>query len=152
MKIDKTMGEYSIQALSDQLYLIIWHRSPESLKIEFDFLKDLRSRLDSAEAPIYFISDLRNGRITNVQTLHQLGQMTTHPNWGGGIAFSQSPLTKVFVRTFTRLIRNPQVQDGICATPEEALAFIENLQPGITKGIDWNTVLQTTSTPRDTSP
>lgn|GEM_PF-832090 len=151
MKNVKPMGEYNIQALSDRLFLIIWHRSPESLKIEFDFLKDLRNRLDNAEAPIYFISDLRNGSITNVQTLHQLGQMTTHPNWGGGIAFSQSPLTKVFVRTFTRLIRNPQVSDGICATPEEALAFLENLQPGITQGIDWNAVLQTDAAPRDAS-
>lgn len=133
--------EYEFTALSDELILIKWFRSPSSPKVEQQYLDDLKHLLDTAKKPVYFISDLRLGRIVTIRTINHLGHLTAHANWGGSTAFSRDPITKVFVGTFQRFTGEQKSRNEMFDTPEQALAFMETLKAGLTEGIDWNMVL-----------
>lgn len=141
------MSDYEFMRLSDELVLISWHRTPSSAKIEQQFVNELRQLLDSATIPQYIISDLRRGRIVTVRILSQLGQLTAHPNIGGSTAFSHDPLTNIFVATFKRLTGKYKSRNETFDTPEEALAFVESLKPGITNNIDWEKIIGKTPAP-----
>jgi len=132
--------DYEILTLSPRLVFIRWHHSPISTT-EKQFLVDLKTLLDEADMPLYFVSDLRKGRIINVQTLQKLAKLADHENWGGSTAFSQSPTTADFVRVFATLAKQSSIKDEHQDTPEGALAYLERLQPGITDGIDWAAIL-----------
>jgi len=138
--------DYEILKLSDELYFIRWLHSPEEgAPSERHFIEDLKTRLDEADKPIYFISDLRLGRINNIKVLRELGKLSQHKHWGGSTAFSSDPLTSVVVGVFSRFAGNEHPEDEIWKIPEEAIAYLESLKPGITTGIDWQTVLQNES-------
>lgn len=133
--------EYEITPLSKELLYIRWTASPEiGSPTENQFLEDLTILLNNAKQPIYFLSDLRKGRISNMQTLWQLAQLAQHENWGGGTAFGNDPITNLLAQAFARFVRRANRQDEIWHTREQALAFLETLKPGITRGIDWSTI------------
>jgi len=135
--------DYEITKLSNELIFIRWHRSPSpSSKVERAFLDELRNMLDEANNPIYFISDLRHGRIINVLTLQRLAEIAQHKNWGGSTAFSSKSTTGDFVRTFAILSRQDEPADEHHDTPEAAVAYLERLKTGITDDIDWVKVLE----------
>lgn len=137
-----TKPDYTIIPLSGNLVYIRWNRSPQrSAPSETKFIKEVRTILDMAEDKIYFISDLRKGRIVNVDVLLKLGQLVLHSHWGGSTAFSSNQLTKVFVDAYSRFAQKEKPQDEIWDTPEEAIGYLESLKEGITQNIDWNTVL-----------
>lgn len=130
---------YVITPLTRTLYYIRWQRQiSESTRNEPDFLDDLKNLLDTAETPIYFLSDLREGRIINHMTLQRLGQLTRHANWGGGAAFSEDPLTRRFVGVFARFSQPEKREGDMWKTPEEAIAYLESLCEGVTEGVDWD--------------
>ena len=136
------MGHYyELLQLSDQLVFIKWHQSPANLQVEQQFLLDIQQALDAADHKIYFLSDLRKGRIITIRTLQTLGALTAHENWGGSAAFSRNLTTKLFVNTFTRLAKATEGKDQMFEKPEDALAFMASLQPGLIDGIDWQTHL-----------
>lgn len=140
----KSEGDaYKIRKLSDELVFIQWYITPAlDSGIEKQFLQELQRLLDESAVPVYFISDLRRGRIVNIQALQQLGELTLHKNWAGSTAFSKDPITSLFVRSFKTFAWQTKSRNEMQATPEEALSFIASLKPGITDDVDWDAVLR----------
>lgn len=144
------MATYSIKAISNRLYLVVWDGVP---KFDEDtgenYLEAIRSIIEGADEPIYFISDLRRGRIASSVTLTKLARILDHPNFGGGTSFSKNPAADIAVSLFRmRALRNRastgEESPEIYEKPEDALAYIESLEPGITQGIRWNDILAST--------
>lgn len=135
--------DYQIIRLSEELVYIRWHRTPRlNSGVDTQFLADLQTLLDEAPKPQYFISDLRHGRITDMRSIRQLGQLTKHKNWAGSSAFSQDPITGILVQSFRTFSPGQlDTNDEIQAVPADALKFLEQLKPGITEGIDWDAVI-----------
>jgi hypothetical protein len=135
--------DYQIIQLSDELIYIRWQRTPKfNSGADAQFLADLQKLLDEATTPQYFISDLRRGRIADMRSIRQLGQLTQHKNWAGSSAFSQDPITSLLVQSFRTFAPGQlATNDEIQAAPADALKFLEQLKPGVTDGIDWNAVI-----------
>jgi hypothetical protein len=133
---------YSIRQLSSELFYIRWHpRSGFNVADEKQFIHDLKVILNHAPDPVYFISDLRQGRITNVAVLNELAHLTRHKHWAGSTAFGKNPLSAIFVNTFSALAGQSRSHKEIYDTPEECLMYLESLRLHLTHGIDWNEVL-----------
>lgn len=133
---------YKMQLLKADLLLIRWHNEAlEGYKSQADYLADLRRYLDAAEQPIYVLSDLRYGKITDVRILQQLGKLTYHPNYGGGTAFSDDISAEIYVGVFSRFASRPKREEGIHANLAEALAYLESLRAGISEEVDWASTL-----------
>ena len=142
MQLEKPPLDYEITQLSDELIFIRWYATPRlGSPSERQFLADLRALLDNTQQPIYFVSDLRNGRIINLSTIQKLGKLFNHTNWGGSTAFSSDPITSMMVGMFSRFAHREKPEDEIWNTPEEALAYLETIKPGLTEGIDWAALL-----------
>jgi hypothetical protein len=60
----------------------------------------MHDMLDSAPQPLYFLSDLRKGRIVGMRAIAELGKCTQHPKWAGSTAFTQNPISRLFVDSF----------------------------------------------------
>ncbi|MAU08698.1 MAG: hypothetical protein CL607_02660 [Anaerolineaceae bacterium] len=135
------VNDYEIEWLTDRVILITWHKSPMDPNVTTAYIRELHEILYSVTEPIFFLSDLRKGRIQDVRALQGLAELTKHKNWGGGASFSQNPLTRIFVDTVRRLAADINTRDGIFLTPEKAIAYLESLEPHITEDIDWNAVL-----------
>lgn len=134
------MTSYRINIISDQLVYIAWDKNP--LRDEaYRFIDDLTVILDDATQPLYFLSDLRNGRIIDIRAIHLLSELTTHRNWAGSTAFSENPLSKLFTMTFRKGIFNDLDRNTFFATPEEAISFLEVLSPGISECMEWAKIL-----------
>ena len=127
---------YVMHALKENLVLIIWRKAPQRSE-GYQYLHELEERLNAAEKPLYFISDLRKGRISDIRVISQLSQLSRHPNWAGSTAFSRDPMTRMFVGTYQRLTEKEQERNTMYDTPEQAIAFLESLEEGLTAGVDW---------------
>ncbi|HEX3052271.1 MAG TPA: hypothetical protein VHP83_16545 [Aggregatilineaceae bacterium] len=136
--------DYQITCVSDKLVFIRWFSEPESVKSENQFILDLRTVLDQAPYPIYVLSDLREGRLKNVETIRKLADLIEHhPHFATGTAFSQDIYTPLFVGLYSRYSHQAKTERGIWPSLEDALSFLESIAPGITKGIDWDTLVCT---------
>ena len=131
---------YSCQYLSQNLILVTWYAYPTE-DDECRFLAEHRQQLDAAEEPLYYISDLRQGRVISGDTLEQMSDLTKHPNYGGGTAFSSDPISRIMVSSFRRMSLEATTKTEFFDTIEEALGFLESLKVGITQNIKWNQVL-----------
>ncbi len=131
---------FTFSKLSDKLVLITWLKTPDKTA-EDDYLKQLGELLDQAEHPLYFISDIRKGRIIGMRSIQKLSEFTAHKNWAGSTAFSKDPVSKILLSSFKALSAKSDSRNEMHTTPEEAIGFIETLEPGVTKDIDWDTVL-----------
>ncbi|MBL8153653.1 MAG: hypothetical protein JNM70_05660 [Anaerolineae bacterium] len=134
------MVPYTITPLSDKLIYIRWTKSPAVMEAE-EFIRTLKKFLNEREAPVYFISDLRKGQITNAGTIQKLAELTRHANWAGSTAFGNTLVAAIFVDIFKRLKRTKSDRE-IWPTPQQALDYLEGISPGVTKGIDWEAVLK----------
>lgn len=133
--------DYQITPVSDQLIYIRWFRESDDPNAEEQFLRDLKHVLDSASRPVYTISDLRDGRIDDVETVRKLAEMTTsHPNYAGGTAFSQDAYTSLFVGLFSKYAHTRKTSE-LWPTFEMALNYLEARSPGISQGINWESLL-----------
>ena len=92
----------------------------------------------------YFISDLRRGQIVDVCIIHQLGALTRHTNWAGSTAFSQSPISKLFLGSFRKMVTASE-KNMTFNLPEDAIAFLEVLSPNLTSEVDWPQILSSES-------
>jgi hypothetical protein len=134
--------DYQITCVSHRLVYIRWFRESDDPSAEAQFLDDLKYVLDSASGPVYTLSDLRDGRIDDVETVRKLAELTTsHPNYAGGTAFSQDAYTSMFVGLFSRYSHHTRRTSELWPTFEMALNFLETLAPGITQDIDWESLL-----------
>lgn len=123
-----------MRALSSNLIFIRWHRMPTPVS-EDAFIQTLEQFVERAAGPIYFVSDLEKGHISNVRALRRMADLTKHRNWGGGVSYGRNIATGVYVQTFKRMAA-PNLENNMAASAAEALAFLENLKPGLTAGID----------------
>jgi hypothetical protein len=126
---------YSVHQLSPCLVMIVWTRTPLPHEAK-DFIQTLQTLLDKAHQPQYFISDLRRGQIVDVRIIHQLSALTRHHNWAGSTAFSQSPISKLFLGSFRKMVTASD-KNMTFDRPEDAIAFLEALSPDLTSTIDW---------------
>lgn len=132
---------YKMQLLKSDLLLIRWHSEPlEGYRPEANYLGDFRKYLDEATQPIYVLSDLRHGKITDVRILQQLGRLTFHTNYGSGTAFSDDMGAEIYVGVFSRFAARPKREEGVHSSLAEALAYLESLKAGVTEGADWENV------------
>lgn len=130
--------DYKIISLSDELVFIRWyHTPPHNSTVGDHFVLEIKHLLEAAQRPLYFISDLRRGRIVSMRVIQNLAKLTEHPLWGGSTAFTGDPVTMMFVRSFKTFSTPSGTRNEIQKTPEEALSFLETLKPGITAGINW---------------
>lgn len=136
--------DYEFTQLSPNLVFIRWYNNPTSPDIERQFVEDLKNIVDRAVQPTYFFSDLRQGCISNVHTLRKMGELTRHPNWGGGAALGKKLSTDMFVNTFERLSVDRK-GDRMLYTVSSALDVLEAQKTGITKNIDWSLVFDSES-------
>lgn len=134
------MSSYEFRYLSDRLILIIWVGYPKPDE-EQEFLKEHKEQVDKATEPIFYISDLRKGRIINMKVLNQMSALAKHENYGGGTAFSADPISQIMVKTFRSFNREAGEKAAMFKSPEEALSFLESLEEGITEGIEWNDII-----------
>lgn len=134
--------DYEITRVSDKIIFIKRHCDPCEPAVEEQFLADLEQALDEAGHPVYVISDLRAGRIKEVETLRKLGELVVeHPNFAGSTAFTGDIYTPLFVRIFSRFARQLRPSNEVWANPNDALAYLESLELGVTEGIDWEALL-----------
>lgn len=134
--------DYESHKLSDEIVFFRWHRTSFQSEIsesEQAYLAEIKRYLDAAHTPIYFVSDLRRGHITNIRALRKMGELTEHPNWGGGISFGAKPSTGMLVDTFERIALN-KTGDHMTKSIGELVEHLEKLKPGITKGINLHSV------------
>ncbi len=128
---------YQFHHLSDHLVLIVWERYPSSAE-ERQFLVEHREQLDNATQPIFYLSDLRRGRIITLSTLRHMSELVKHSKYGGGAAFSRDPISHLMVKSFRSLSHEATSKAAMFENPEDALEFLEGLCQGITVGIEWN--------------
>ena len=134
------MKAYDFHFLSDKLIYVVWNRIPTPQE-EMAFLEEHQAQLDSATTPLYYLSDLRRGKIINMRVLNQMSQLTKHENYGAGTAFSSDPLGRLMVNSFRSLSTVAKDKTAVFNTPEEALSFLERKHEGLTQAIDWDTVI-----------
>lgn len=135
---------FLLKTLSPELIYIRWYAAKQpACQPQTAFIAHLRQRLDETTTPLYFLSDLRYGRIQDVSVIQQLAALTQHPNWGGSAAFSENLISQIMVGSFTRLRRSPEpsVRRELFTKPEEAIASLEHLKAGLTTDIDWTATL-----------
>jgi hypothetical protein len=130
---------YVVNRLNPHLTMIVWMRTPLPAEAK-DFIHTLQTILDTADEPQYFISDLRRGQIVDVRIIHQLSALTKHANWAGSTAFSQSPISKLFLGSFRKMV-NASDKNMSFDLPEDAIAFLEALSPNLTSSLDWPHIL-----------
>lgn len=134
-----TKTPYRIHHLKPNLVLIQWLHTPPDRSPEIkSWLDELRTIVYHAEAPVYFISDLRAGRVTDVNALFELSILSKHNNWAAGVSFSQSISSEVYVGLFARFSKREQ---PLADSLEAALRMLEEQHPGLTADIQWATVL-----------
>lgn len=133
--------DYKTKKLASNLIFIKWYRTPPlNSPVVDQFTRELELILEKADQPVYFISDLRKGRIIDMRAIRRLGDLTRHKNWGGSTAFSKEPISAIFVRSFQKFSGQITSRDTMHTTPEEAFGFLEALKPGITQDLDWSDI------------
>ncbi len=139
---------YEIRQLNEQLLYVRWMpQAQPNCHPEGEYIADLRHRFDAAVQPLYVVSDLRYGKITNVRILQQLGKLTFHPNYGGSTAFTENFTTTIYVSIFARFSAEAKREDDIFSSLSEALAYLESLKAGVTEGVDWEALAQSLAKP-----
>lgn len=134
---------YRIILLTSELVFIKWYRLAQPGTVpEKQIVDDMRRILDTASGKLYFISDLRDGRIMDIRLLQQSAKSIQHPNWGEGTAFAQDAMSKMFAKVYAQFAKKIEVRREIWDTPEEAIAYLESIKPGISDGIDWQYLLE----------
>jgi hypothetical protein len=129
---------YDLRQLSDELIFVKWYKTAnESTHSESEYIDDLRRRLTNSAQPLYFLSDLRTGRIIDVGILQKLGALTRHVNYGGGSAFSEDVISSMFVGVFSRFADAQKGSSVFYKTIDDALAYLEALKSDVTQTVDW---------------
>lgn len=133
--------DFEIRILKSNLILIRWHCIPkDQQEAGREWVKALKQQLNEASEPLYFISDLRNGYISDISVLNRASDLSKHRMWGGGVSLSTAHITSIFVDIFASL-GAWDVQDGMKNNQQELVKFLEEMESGITADVDWDAVL-----------
>ncbi|MCA9912299.1 MAG: hypothetical protein KC496_03085 [Anaerolineae bacterium] len=131
---------YKIQWLKDNLVYITWKRTPGITEAQ-RFVSELDGIVRNSEQKLYFMSDLRRGRIIDIRVIQMLSRLTQHENWAGSVAFTTDPVSRSFLNIFQGMILENKDRNPMFDEFEKAYSFLETLSPGITDGVDWESVL-----------
>lgn len=137
-------SDFEIEQISPKLFYVRWFTAPKvGSPCERNYVNVLKDVLSQAPQPIYLISDLRRGRISNALVLRELGQLTAHPMLAGSTGFSSDPVTNLMVSVFKQYARrlNRDSRHETWETPEQAIAYLETLEEGISEGLDWQRII-----------
>jgi len=141
------MTSYTIYRLKDNLLYILWSRTPTITEAQ-QYVAKLQRILDAQqETDLYFMSDLRRGRIIDIRVIQMLSRLSQHERWGGSVAFTTDPVSRSFVNIFQNMITEHKERNMMFTEFEMAYSFLEQLEPGITQDIDWTALLDGTYTP-----
>ncbi len=133
---------YDLRQVTDELIFIKWYKTANAFtRPESEYIEDLRRRLKDSPHPLYFLSDLRQGRIIDVGILQKLGSLTRHVNYGGGSAFSEDVISSMFVGIFSKFADAEKGSSVFYKTIDQALSYLEALKPGVTTPVDWQTFI-----------
>jgi hypothetical protein len=138
---------YKILLLYPRLYYVKWFNIPkpnEPLMKQYFF--ELNAILDSEEEAVFFVSDLREGHITNAHLFIQLIKVLDHKNYGGGCSFGDTAMVQADVSMFNYMQkmsrgRASKQSNEMFASPEEAIIYIEKRFPDISSTVDWDEVI-----------
>ena len=137
---------YEIQPLSKQLIFVRWFPQATSRsRPQSEYITEIAHLLNAATEPLYFLSDLRFGRITDVRLLQQLAKVTFHSSYGGSTAFSGSLLSELFVGVYSKFADPGEAENAFYKTLDQALGYLERIKPNITEGIDWQGIVRAMS-------
>lgn len=101
-------------------------------------VKAIYDALHYSHNRFYILIDLRDGYITDIKAFSRIRYITQHKNWGGSVGFYKNPITDITNTVFEGVQRDIKDQDAVFKFPEQALAFLESLEVGITRDINWN--------------
>ncbi len=138
---------YKILLLKPTLYYVKWSQIPKANSPEMQrYFFEMNAILDSEAQPVYFLSDLRDGHITNAHLLLQLARVLDHKNYAGGASFSQNNNANRDLRILNYIKTanrngNTKAPNKVFFTPQEALEYLEEMMPTITDGVDWDEIL-----------
>jgi len=134
---------YDLRQVTDELIFIKWYKTPNAFtRPESEYIDDVQKRLKESPHPLYFLSDLRLGRIIDVGILQKLGSLTRHENYGGGSAFSEDVISSMFVGIFSKFADAEKGSSVFYKRIDDALAYLEALKPGVTTPVDWQTFIE----------
>jgi len=131
---------YEFKWLNERLLLITWLQTPPP-KVAHTFIEDLRDLVYSAENPFYILSDLRRGRIIDLRLVNEIAELSQHKNFAGSAAVSEGSISNLFTKTFEKSGQVKRETNMIFDRAEEAIGFLESLEPNLTQDIDWVTIL-----------
>ena len=131
---------YEFIWLNDKLVFVKLHENMLSDSTR-EFVKEFYKLLNQSKTPVYVLTDLRRGRIGDIQAFSRIKFLTQHKSWAGSVAFCNNPISDISNTKFQSLTRSQQNKDMIFNIPEEAIAYLELLEPGLTDGIQWSEVL-----------
>jgi adenosine deaminase len=132
---------YDIRRLKDDLYLVTWRVMP-SLAIADEFVKDLSKLFNTVDRKISILSDLRRGYIKEVVIIQKLAALTKHQHFAYATAFG-SVGAQVYTGVYQRIAERKGHEEDTWLTLPQALAYLEEQQPGLTAGIDWAAIAGT---------
>lgn len=134
------MRYYTITRIKPNLMFVRWFATPLNREdVVRAYFGELRHILQTATQPIYAISDLRDGRITDVKLLYELSKVLDHPHWGGGTSFSSTLTGTLYADVYAQFADARELP--ATESLESALAALETLQPGIADGVDWERII-----------
>lgn len=132
---------YKLIWLNDRLVFIKLDASISKVSTR-NLVRDLHKLLNQSTILIYILADLRHGHIVDTQIFNRIRFLTGHRNWAGSAAFRRNPISDLTNTKFQLLNLLPHDRDVIFNIPEEAIAYLELLEPGLTDEIMWDKVLQ----------
>lgn len=131
---------YHLQSLTPQLCFITWRNAAwGQARPQTAFVDELAKLLNAATHPLYFLSDLRQGHLMMVREVRRLAELAKHPQYGGGVAFSDRVMAEIMIDSFAAFAGQSNL---FFRRLEEALARLEQMQPGLTAGVDWQAALE----------
>jgi uncharacterized protein (DUF927 family) len=135
--VDELPMAYDIIMLNPKLYLIRWQRFPSAVESQ-QFIRALEELLNKVDHKISFLSDLRKGYIKELSLINKLSRVAAHHNCAHTTAFG-SVGSQVYAGMFQKLITKPRDkrEGDTWFTLEQALAYLEKLEPGITEGVNF---------------
>lgn len=127
---------FEITPINSRLYLIRWQRFPNAVESQ-QFIRALEDLLNKADRKVSFLSDLRKGYLKELSLINKLSRLASHPNCAHTTAFG-SVGSQVYAGIYQKLsTKTDKPREGdTWFTLEQALAYLEKLDPGITDGID----------------
>lgn len=131
---------YQFNFLTNNLVFIAWEKHP-TIEQALQFLQDFEVLLNEANQPLYFISDLRRGYIQNTGLIRRLSALNQHPNYAGGTGFADDILSNSLLRLWKQFSRDEDPVSQVWPRAKDAVEYLESLQPGLTHGVEWRTVL-----------